>query len=235
MSGGRWTVCDIAEDFYSALKKEGVELTPQQVLDIQALSLDAMGDFEDGTRIHGAPVVVGGAAFWPITIAASMWREEVEALLSEKDYTTRLYVMAYAMANGHDKDALSVSGRAALKAVRKWARSLTCSMADLLDAVNAVMDDKPRVALPRNLEDKDEDDGLSTPEYLARTAMAIYGTDPDIWLYQLSMPAVLDIILRHHALSSTRKGRLSKRKTEAMRKLAYYVDCIRKKRDHEAD
>ena len=74
MSGGRWTVCDIAEDFYSALKKEGVELTPQQVLDIQALSLDAMGDFEDGTRIHGAPVVVGGAAFWPITIAASMWR-----------------------------------------------------------------------------------------------------------------------------------------------------------------
>ena len=70
MTPARWTVCDLAADEFQKLEADGICLTPQEVLDIQALSLDAMGDFDDGFRLRGSPVLVGGATLWPLTIAA---------------------------------------------------------------------------------------------------------------------------------------------------------------------
>ena len=228
----RWTVCDLAEDEFGKLESEGIRLTPQEVLNIQALSLDAMGDFDDGLRLRGSPVIVGGVTLWPLTIAGSAWREEVEAMLSDDDYTGRLFILAYAMAKGRDKDAMSVYGLDAIRAVLKWAKKLTCRTEDLLGAVNDLLGDKPRVEIPEG-KLKDGGEELSTPEFLEREAMAIFGTDPDIWRYQLSMDQVVEIIRKHHALGQSGKSGSERRKNEALRKLAYYVDGIRKARHGE--
>lgn len=221
----RWTLCDLAEDEISALEAEGIQPTAQNILDIQALALDAMGDFDDGLRLHGSPVSIGGVILWPMTIAGCIWREEVEDKIDADDFSSRLYVLAYALANGHDKAALDVQGREALKAVLRWARGLRCSLTDLCAAVNDVMADRPRVVFD---SDADSSGGKSAPAEIAEMAMAIYGTDPDIWRYQLSLEEVIAIIHRHNAIKR-QKNTVEARKVEALRKLAKYVDDIRKR------
>ena len=233
MTPARWTVCDLAADEFQKLEADGICLTPQEVLDIQALSLDAMGDFDDGFRLRGSPVLVGGATLWPLTIAGASWREEVEALLSADDYTGRRYVLAYAMAHGRDKAAMTVYGRDAIRAVLKWAKKLTCRTEDLLEAVNDILGDKPRVELPEGkLKDGGED--LPTPVYLEQTAISLFGTDPDVWRYQLSMDQVVLIVRKHNAAGKDDGGR-GRRKNEALRKLAYYVDGIRRRHHGQED
>ena len=222
----RWTLCDLAEDELNALEAEGIRPTPQDILAIQALALEAMGDFDDGLRLHGAPVAVGGVVLWPPTIAGCIWRDELESRLAADDYSSRLYILAYALANGHDKDALSVFGKDALKAVWKWARGLTCGLVDLAAAVNEVMADKPRVVRHKDKDEADKD--KSGPAEIAEMAMAIFGTNPDIWRYQLGLEEVIAIIRRHNALK--RQGNaVEARKTEALREMAMYVDEIRKR------
>ena len=220
----RWTICELAEDELNALEADGIKPTAQDVLAIQALALDAMGDFDDGLRLHGAPVSIGGVVLWPLTIAGCIWREEVEARLGAGDYSARLYVLAYALAHGHDKDALNVYGRDALKAVWRWARGLRCGLVDLVAAVNDVMADKPRVVSDESKDDADN----SAPSEIAEMAMAIFGTDPDIWRYQLGLEEVIAIIRRHNAIR--RHGNaVEARKMDALRDLARYVDGIRKR------
>ena len=221
----RWTLCDLAEDEISALEAEGIQPTAQNILDIQALALDAMGDFDDGLRLHGSPVSIGGVVLWPMTIAGCIWRGEVEEKLAADDFSSRLYVLAYALAHGHDKEALSLQGRDALKAVLRWARGLRCSLSDLSAAVNDVMADRPRVVFA---SDVDAESGKSAPAEIAEMAMAIFGTDPDIWRYQLSLEEVIAIIRRHSALKK-QKSTVEVRKVEALRELAKYVDDIRKR------
>ena len=226
----RWKLTDLAESQIEKLKADGLEVTPQEVLDIQSLSLEAIGEFEDGTRINGRPVIVGNVALWPLTIAASIWREEVEELLDDADYNSRLFVLAYCMANGHSKEALQTHGKAALKQVYHWAKHLTCSTADLLNAVNEVLGDKPRVTFDDGEEtDKDHAAG---PSYLAETALAIFGTNPEIWLYQLSIEAVADILAKHYALNQRGNG-ASKKTVEGLRKLSKYVHDLRVKKNGE--
>ena len=93
----RWTICDLAEDELEALEAEGIRPTAQDVLAIQALALEAMGDFDDGARLHGAPVTIGDVVLWPPTIAGCIWREEVEAKLDANDYYSRLFMLAYSL------------------------------------------------------------------------------------------------------------------------------------------
>ena len=220
----RWTLCDLAEDELNALEAEGIRPTAQDILAVQALALEAMGDFDDGLRLHGAPVAIGGVVLWPLTIAGCIWRDEVEARLDADDYSARLFILAYALAHGRDKDALNVYGREALKAVWRWARGLRCGLADLVAAVNDVMADKPRVVSDESKDDADK----SAPAEIAEMAMAIFGTDPDIWRYQLGLEEVIAVIRRHNALKRT-GNTVEARKTEALRDLAKYVDGIRKR------
>jgi len=219
----RWKVCDLAEDEFKSLEAEGITLKPQEILDIQALALEAQGNFDDGLRLRGAPVLVGGVALWPMTIAGCLWRDAVEAMLDPKDYHTRLYVLAYAMANGRDPAALDCFGRQALRVVHRWARRLACGLNDLIDAVGEVQGYRPPAPESRKADD---DDG--TPGELAETAISIFGTNPDIWKYQLGIGQVAEIISRHFARE--RGGDpVAKRKTEALRRLAMYVDDVRKR------
>lgn len=222
----RWTICDLAEDELKALEADGIRPTAQDVLAIQALALEAMGDFDDGLRLHGAPIIISGVVLWPPTIAGCIWREEVEAKLDADDYCSRLYVLAYSLAHGRDKAALEVFGRDALKAVLKWARGLRCGMPDLVAAVNEVLGERPRIS-DADKADKDEADE-SAPAELVEIAMATFGGNPDVWRYQLGMSEVISILRRHRAMKS-QGNPIERRKTEALRDLAMYVDGIRKR------
>ncbi len=220
----RWKLTDLAEAQIEKLKGDGIEVTPQEVLDIQALSLEAIGDFEDSIRLTGTPVVIGGIVLYPLTIGASIWREDVEALLDDDDYNSRLFVLAYCMANGRKQDAFEAHGKAALKDVYKWARQLRCNTADLLQAVNDVLGDAPRVTFSNG----DDEEKQESAAYLAQMAMAIFGGNPAVWEYQLSISAVADILQKHYAL--TQSGNGANRKTvEGLRKLSKYVNDLRAK------
>lgn len=218
----RWTLCDLAEDELNALEADGIRPTAQDILAIQALALEAMGDFDDGARLHGAPVIISGVVLWPPTIAGCIWREEVEAKLDADDFYSRLYVLAYSLAFGRDKAALDVFGRDALKAVLRWARKLRCGVPDLVAAVNDVMSDRPRVSTPGGEAD------AAAPSELAEIAIATFGGNPDVWRYQLGIGEVISILRRHQALKK-HGDTVERRKTSALRDLAIYVDGIRKR------
>lgn len=224
----RWKLTDLAESQIERLKADGVEVTPQEVLDIQALSLEAIGEFEDGIRLNGTPVVIGGIVLYPLTIGASIWREEVEAMLDDADYNSRLFLLAYCMANGRNQDAFSAHGREALKAVYHWAKKVRCNTADLLNAVNDVLGDAPRVTFANS----NEDEKSESAAYLAQMAMAIFGGDPAVWQYQLSISAVADILAKHYALNQ-RGGKSNAKTVEGLRKLSKYVNDLRVKRHGE--
>ena len=133
------------------------------------------------------------------------------------------------MANGHDAEAL-VEGKAALQAVKQWAKKITATTADLIEAINDVLGDRPRVSLTKSKPDEEEESASKVPLYLLETATAIFG-NADIAAYQLSMEFVANIIHRHFILSATANGGkvIDSKTTDGLRKLAMFVDSLREK------
>ncbi len=74
-----WKLTGTAEQAIDGLRGEGIEPTPQEVLYIQQLSLDVEAPKSGISLCKGAPVEVGGATLWPLTIAASMWSGAISA------------------------------------------------------------------------------------------------------------------------------------------------------------
>lgn len=226
-----WKLTDLAQDEIAALEADGVKVTPQDVLTIQALSLEAIGRFEDGIKPKGKPVICGNVTLWPLTIAAAIWQSETNELLKESDWDSKLFVLAYAMANGHNAEAL-VEGKAALQAVKQWAKKITCSTADLIEAINDVLGDRPRVSLTKKKADDEEEQAAKVPLYLLETATAIFG-NAETAEYQMSMEYVANIIHRHFVLSATANGGkvIDSKTTDGLRKLAMFVDELRAKQN----
>lgn len=224
-----WKITDLAADEIAALEADGVKVSPQDVLTIQALSLEAIGKFEDGIKPKGKPVIVGNITLWPLTIAAAIWQSETNELVKESAWDSKLFILAYAMANGHNEAAL-IEGKEGLKAVKQWARKITCTTADLIEAINDVLGDRPRIELTKKKADEEEEQASKVPVYLLETATAIFG-NPDMAAYQLSMEFVANIIHRHFVLNATANGGkvIDSKTTDGLRKLAIFVDELRMK------
>lgn len=224
----RWTLTDLAEAQIDALRGEGIEPTPQEILNIQELSLEASRYANDCTDpAWGIPVPVGSVLLWPHTIAARWWYDkETEGI----DIETKIFYLAYSMCFAHEKDKFLVFGKEAKKVVMDWALHLDCRIEQLVDACGEVFEDVPRVKVPTVGEDEDKDEDASTGG-LVTFAVALMGGDPAMWEFQCTIEFVRSAIRRAQLMQHSAYGSVWKdsSKTVGMQKLAYYIDTIRKK------
>jgi hypothetical protein len=119
-----------AEAEIAALTAEGIALTPEEIVRINALAWAVETPGERMALSRGVPVFVAGVALWPLTMAAHDWISRVGARMP----TVRLrhlataYAMAHAYATGPELDC---DGAAAVNAVSTWAAKLRCRPATI--------------------------------------------------------------------------------------------------------
>ncbi|MBP5545175.1 MAG: hypothetical protein ILM98_13955 [Kiritimatiellae bacterium] len=223
MSLPRWKLTDLAWNELKRLAADGVALTPQDALDIQALSIDALdADCDDSALSSGTPVKVGGRWLWPLTVAGSVFVSDVAPLAG--NHRAETHVFAYAMAYGRDEARMAERGRDALRSVKAFARTLTCTPARLLEAVMT-----PYADMPPHVEDPDADDEeRESVAKLARAAFCAIGGDLRAYEYQMSIQTVVDL-LRQHARQSLAAGDdpANHPRVDALRRLGLKVEEIR--------
>ena len=172
----RWQICDLAEDVFDKLLDEGLTLSPQEVLDIQRLSLEASGvTTEERIRMsRGEPVLVGGVYLWPLTFAALEWEEAVEPLLRRE--SMRTLAMAAAMAYGHDRAKMATRGEDAVRIVREFRKGLAATHPEVTEAIRLVTGEIP-------FGEPDEERSGN----IVLTAASLTGIDPDKLEHDMSI------------------------------------------------
>lgn len=229
-----WKLTGTAEQAIDGLRGEGIEPTPQEVLYIQQLSLDVEAPKSGISLCKGAPVEIGGATLWPLTIAASAWYGEMAEASWVADSTKmEVYCMAFAMAHGHDPALPELKGLRARVAVRIWASRLRCTFRELTQAIVDVNGDEMRVQSDKQKRDADKPSRV-TESALAQDACALCGGTPDFWERECSMTYVAELVTRGMRLKSALGGKQVEDSAEALAVLAQYVSEVREAHNAEA-
>jgi len=224
------TICDLAQAEIDALTADGITLTPAEVVRINALAWAACGDAD--TRLllaRGVPVDVGGARLWPLTLCAAEWFSRVGAKMEPQELATR--ALAFAMAHGRSySDCLAVSGDRAELEVRRWARRLNCTQAELVEAIALILDQD---AEPDQATCDKKAERMTFAEVSA--FLAVHGGgDPEMWERQCAIgyvSAFMQAVIAQNTESG--KASFADPKIRAARALAVYCEEIRADRKKE--
>lgn len=220
----RWTVTDLGEDYFDRLHAEGIRLTPQEVLDIQRLSLEASG-ITDAERVRlsrGAPVLVGGSYLYPLTFAALEWLDAVEPLI--RGESTRVMAMAAAMCHGHDRAIMATRGDDAVRIVKFFKKGLTATLSEVVEAIRLVTGETP-------LGEAAEDGPAGN---LVLTAAALTGIEPDKLEHDVSvtyLAALVAEIVENNVRANG--GQTPNPKLIALKELEAYVGKLRERHAKE--
>jgi hypothetical protein len=129
---------DIAAGEIDALISEGYELTPEEIVRINALGWNIETPDIRLALSKGVPVEVGGVTLWPFTLKSYDWHNKVA-----KDMPTVWHgnvALAYAFAHGYsDGGELDVYGWRAVVAVTTWGIRLRCHMNTLVQAMAQIV------------------------------------------------------------------------------------------------
>lgn len=184
----------LAKAEIEALQAEGITLTPEEIVEINALGWAVHTPETRRTLSRGRPVPLGGQWLWPLTMRAVEWMETNNYPIG-KITPAMGYAMAYGRSEG---DELNVSGPDADKAVRKWMRSLRVTLDELYEAIRQADDQDVRPETPPDVEGKP----MSIGDFSAFLATTI-GGDPDMWERRVSMSYCLSCVstyvMQNHA------------------------------------
>ena len=184
----------LAKSEIDALEAEGIRLTPEEIVELNALGWAIHTPEIRRSLSRGRPVPLAGHYLWPLTMRAVDWMETNKFSL-----TTITPAMGYAMAFGRgDGDELDQYGDDADKAVQNWMRSLRCNMAEFVEAVRQVDEQEQKPETPPDLNGKP-----MTLGDLSAFLTAVCGADADFWERRCSISYALSVIttfiLQNHA------------------------------------
>jgi len=215
---------DLAQAEINNLRADGIDLTPAEVVELNALGCAVESPETRRLLARGAPVEIGGAYLWPMSLYAQDWFNRVVCNLSSN--TVQTYALAYAMAHGRDEgEPLAMEGRAAEKTVTRWAKSLKCTFGELNVAISQILQQEESAEQPPS-----ETGGMSMGDFSAFLA-ASCGGDPDFWERRCAAGytyAVLDAIVRQNTAEDRKT--LADPRIKAERALGWAVEKIRKSR-----
>ena len=220
----KFTLTDLAADEIERLEAEGIRPTAQEVLTIQQLSLEATGIDEDtGSLARGTPYEAGGEWLYPLTLAGNAFYTENEKhASSDRD---RLLLLGYAMRWGRDRERIYGRGREALRAARKWADGLRCTIDELAECMDRVVGDAPPVVVEET-EDPDEARRMR----LALVATALVGGNPEDWETQCSFDSVCKIIETAFAHKLAAGGvAASDPRIQGLKRLGLFVEEVKRR------
>ena len=216
---------ELAEAEIETLRADGINLTPAEIVEINALGHAVESPETRRLLARGAPVAVGGVYLWPMSLYAQDWFDRVGCYLDGNKQQT--YALAYAMAHGRDEgEPLAMEGRMAEKTVARWGKSLKCPLRELNVSISQILQQDEDAEQP-----PDEDaGGMSMGDFSAFLASAC-GGDPDFWERRCASGythAVLDAIVRQNSAEGHKT--MADPRIKAERALGWAIEKIKKKR-----
>lgn len=220
---------DLAAAEIAALERDGIKPTAAEIVLLNSLAWSVEVPESRRSLSRGIPVPVGRINLWPLTLYASDWLERVGSKMGEKLST---FAIAYAMANGYSTDgSLDCESAEAERRVKKWAKGLRCTVAELIEAVEQVLNQDVGPELPRNEDGKT----MSVGDFSAFLA-ATCGADPEFWERRCAQTyafSVLATVIKQNAADG--KPAANDPRITAERALGYASLKIRERAKAEAN
>jgi len=215
---------DLAEAEIESLRADGIDLTPAEIIELNALGWAVESPETRRLLARGAPVEIGGVYLWPLSLYAFEWIGRVGCNLEGKPHQT--YAVAYAMAHGRDDgDPLAMDGREAGKIVTRWAESLKCTLGELQIAIGQIQQQDEESDQPPS-----ETGGMTAGDLSALLA-ASCGGDPEFWERRCAAGytyAVLDTLCRQNSAEGHKT--MADPRIKAERAMGYAIEKIKKSR-----
>ena len=217
---------ELAKAEIESLRADGVDLTPAEIIEINALGWAVESPETRRLLARGAPVAVGGVYLWPRSLYAEDWFDRVGCHLDGHES----YALGYAMAHQYDEgEPLAIDGRMAEKTVSRWGKSLKCTFDELTIAIGQVLQQDEDAEQP-----PDEDPTSITVGDFSAGLAAKCGGDPDFWERRCATGyarAVLDTIVRQN--SAEGKKSMADPRIKAERALGWACEKIRESRKEQ--
>ena len=215
---------ELAEAEIETLRADGIDLTPAEIVEINALGWAVESPETRRLLARGAPVAIGGVYLWPMSLYAQDWFDRVGCHLCGNKQQT--YALAYAMAHGRDAgEPLAMEGREAEKTVKQWGKSLKCTFGELNVAISQVLAQDEDAEQPPS-----ETGGMTMGDFSAFLASAC-GGDPDFWERRCAAGythAVLDALCRQNSAEGHKT--MADPRIKAERALGWAIEKIKKSR-----
>lgn len=213
---------ELAEAEIDNLRADGIDLTPAEIVELNALGWAVESPETRRLLARGAPVSVGGVYLWPMSLYAQDWFNRVGCELDGK--ASPVYALAYAMAHSRDPgEPLALDGREAERVVQAWGKTLKCTFDELNVAISQIIQQDEEPDQPPS-----ETGGMTVGDFSAFLASTC-GGDPDFWERRCAAGytyAVLDAMIRQN--SAEKRPTLADPRIKAERALGWAVEKIRK-------
>jgi hypothetical protein len=218
---------ELASAEIETLRSDGIELTPEEIVEINALGWAVETPEARLSLSRGVPVYIGGCALWPLTLYAQEWFDRVGCRLPGLALQT--YALAYAMHYGRtDGEELTHTGIRAAVVVAAWAAKLRCTFGELNEAISQIMQQDEEYEQPPAREG---DKRMSIGEVSAMLSAAL-GGDPDFWERRCAASYAYDVLeasVRQNQVDD--KPNAADPRIVATRALGWAVKKIRNKRN----
>ena len=215
---------ELAEAEIETLRADGIDLTPAEIIEINALGWAVESPETRRLLARGAPVSIGGVYLWPMSLYAQEWFYRVGCEMSTLRRQT--YAMAYAMTHGRDDgEPLAMSGLKAELVVLAWGLCRKCTFGELNVAISQVLAQDEDAEQPPS-----ETGGMTMGDFSAFLA-AVCGGDPDFWERRCASGythAVLDALCRQNSAEGHKT--MADPRIKAERALGWKIECIKKSR-----
>lgn len=213
---------DLARARIEKLREDGVNLTDENIVAINALAWEVVSPSKCISLSKGRPVRCGNVWFWPLTIHSASWFQEIGCELEYKliesifhNVKLNEYALAYAMAH-RDDDLYMVSE----SQIRTWSKTLRATPSELRECLKMVIDSEVQDEYPTTKDDK------ITIQELACYMHAKSGGSAKMWEHELSVGYVFNLVNTMARQSEAGDERLTRNRAEAC--LAYYCHKLRK-------
>ena len=198
----QWKLADLARVELDALAADGISFTPDDVMQLHCIAAEIETPESRMALARGAPVFVGRAVLWPLTMAATAWWER--ACAGTRRERRHGLLLAFAMSHCRQQDALdAIPPERAYKAAEAWTKRLAARPSEIWEAVRQVQ------------AQDDADDGVVDPKEqasgmtgasLTAFLVAACGGDPAMWERQVSISYVRTQIRAVHAQQMAEYG-----------------------------
>ena len=243
----------LARNRIEVLQKQGFDLDLDDIINLHyaGLKLEAPDGLPD-LSVLGNPIQCGNVILWPLSIGASIWYNRRAAVWFASSPELNIYALAYAYAHAYKPEILHglINQGDASKAVSEWAKTVTATKDELLNALDQLMpeltiDRKTKicpecqqVVHPEKTADDvcpDSDfDETSFVDVIASLMLAYPGKDYAYWAWQTSQSLALRLLDRANRRELAKNGQIDPHNPQMVATHNFEQTAHRIKAKHEA-
>jgi hypothetical protein len=170
-------LCDLAQYEIEDLQAAGINPTPAEIVELNALAWGIRSTANEMTLAKGTPSTCGNVMLWPLTIEAGEWYNKFGCVIKGMEVEALAYAMAHCYADGNP--FVLTNPR---KTIKAWSKTIKATTRTLKTAMDDVLVQMESPEMPPR-----EDDRTFTIGELAAKLSIYTGIPPDYWERQCSI------------------------------------------------